>query len=79
MKRATKKQAVSNRRKRGPVRARCFVLRADRNGRVWYVADGGGSTTLTNFAREFATLAEARLAKVAIIWPEWRIWRRGRR
>jgi len=73
--------------KRKPVIARCFVLRADRNDHTWYIAKPAqwdlsgrlGSTGLADHAWEFATLEEARAAKCEVVWPEWRIWRRGAR
>jgi len=74
---------VKKQAKRKPVVARCYVLRADRNGRTWWIAHPeqclSGATGLAEYAWEFATLAEARQAKCEVIWPEWRIWRRGRR
>jgi hypothetical protein len=72
-----KKQA-----KRKPVIARCYVLRADRNGRTWWIGHGLCryiGVTDRRDAVEFRTLANARAAKALVFWPEWRIWRRGKR
>lgn len=66
------------------IKPRCWVLRADGvGGRAWYIGERRSgwfhTTERASEAREFKTLAAARLAHCEVIWPEWRIWRRGKR
>ena len=73
---------MATKKKRKRITPRCYVLRADRNGRTWYVGySRAGMTGVTDkrAALEFETLTSARLVLCHVIWPEWKIWRRGRR